>query len=273
MGVQVPPFALHHITMKCSVFCTASSYNIKPFFHSLKSHYPSTFYRDLVHIGAGHGDVFYFSHGCVVLWNIPKEQESEFLMLVKDYELQPIEEIENDKFEYCYGDALKIEEDVITLPNKSVLTKLAISHGLAQSAKLSTFESAIQKIFHDTKQIPQNLSKKGSISLSRREIRRKMGELFLERNSINLHVNVLDVPEFFWDAPEYEPLYMTVANWLDIENRVEVLNQRLAVVHELFEMLGTELNHQHSCRLEWAIILLIVIEVLLTLFRDVFRLL
>jgi uncharacterized Rmd1/YagE family protein len=32
-------------------------------------------------------------------------------------------------------------------------------------------------------------------------------------------------------------------------------------VHELFEMLGNELNHQHSSRLEWTIIWLIIIEV------------
>lgn len=262
--------------MKCIVYCTASSYNIKPLYHSLKGSYTTTFYRDLVHVEVPydkhHGDAFYFSHGSVVFWNIPKEQENELLFQIKDFEVQPNEEIETDKFEYCYGDALTFDEDIITLPNKKVLTKLAISYGFAQSAKLSTFEIAIQKIFHDTKQIPQDLVKKGSISLSRKEIRRKMGELFLERNSINIHVNVLDVPDFFWDAPEYKPIYMTVANWLDIEDRVEVLNQRLAVVHELFEMLGNELNHQHSCRLEWAIILLIVIEVLLTLFRDVFRL-
>lgn len=261
--------------MKCSVNCTASSYNIKPLFHSLKSKYTSTFYRDLIHVEVplkeGEGDVFFFDHGTMALWNIPKEVENEFLDYVKDFEIQPIDEIENDTFDYCYGEALKIDDNLITLPNDNVLTKLAISHGLTQSAKLESFEVVIQKIFNDTKQIPQNLSKKGSISLSRKEIRRKMGELFLERNSINLHVNVLDVPEFFWEAPEYEPLYTTVANWLDIETRVEVLNQRLAVVHELFEMLGNELNHQHSCRLEWAIILLIVIEVILTLIRDVFR--
>ena len=62
-----------------------------------------------------------------------------------------------------------------------------------------------------------------------------------------------------------------VSNHLDIENRVTVLNQRLDIVHELFEMLGNELNHQHSSRLEWTIICLIVIEVMLTLLRDVFE--
>ncbi len=97
-----------------------------------------------------------------------------------------------------------------------------------------------------------------------------MGELFIERNSINLHVDVLDTPEFFWEYSELEPFYAMTANYLEIETRVEVLNQRLDVVHELFEMLGNELNHQHSSRLEWTIICLIIIEVFLSILRDIF---
>jgi uncharacterized Rmd1/YagE family protein len=58
---------------------------------------------------------------------------------------------------------------------------------------------------------------------------------------------------------------MMIANHLDLETRVEVLNQRLDIVHDLFEMLGNELNHQHSSKLEWIIIWLIVIEVMLNL--------
>lgn len=92
-----------------------------------------------------------------------------------------------------------------------------------------------------------------------------MGALFLDRSSINLHVDVLDTPEFFWEHPELEPMYLDVANELDIQNRGQVLNQRLDVLRELFEMLGNELNHQHSSRLEWIIIWLILIEVIITL--------
>ena len=96
----------------------------------------------------------------------------------------------------------KIVEDEIILPNLDVLSRLAISHGLAQSVKLGTFESALRKTFNHTKHIPEDLAKHGRISLSRKEIRRKMGELFIERNSINLHVDVLDTPEFFWEYSE-----------------------------------------------------------------------
>ncbi len=99
-----------------------------------------------------------------------------------------------------------------------------------------------------------------------------MGELFIERNFITLHSEILDTPEFFWDYPELEPFYRKTAHYLDVGKRVEVLNKKLTVIHELFEILSDELNHQHSARLEWTIIILIVIEVILAFVTDIFHL-
>lgn len=261
--------------MDCRAYCTASSYHIKALYERLKQvGAAASLYRDVIHVvvsGDAIGDIFYFPYGATVFWGLGLEQCHSYLEQIKEFEQQRVEEIETDEFTAIVGDSQKIVEDEIILLNLDVLSRLAVSHGLAQSVKLGTFESALRKTFNHTKHIPEDLAKHGRISLSRREIRRKMGELFIERNSINLHVDVLDTPEFFWEYSELEPLYAMTANYLDLETRVEVLNQRLDVIHELFEMLGTELNHQHSSRLEWTIIVLIVMEVCLTLLRDVFR--
>jgi len=83
---------------------------------------------------------------------------------------------------------------------------------------------------------------------------------------------LLDTPEFFWEYSELEPYYRLVAHYLDIERRVNVLNQRLTVLKELFDMLNNEINHKHSSRLEWTIIWLIVIEVIIELSKVVLHL-
>jgi len=93
-----------------------------------------------------------------------------------------------------------------------------------------------------------------------------MGELFVERTRVNLNSNILDVPEFFWENPELEPIYRKTAYYLDISKRVDGMNKKLTVIHDFLEILSSELNHQHSSRLEITIIALIVIEVLLMLF-------
>lgn len=261
--------------MDCLAFCTASAYPIKALYEYFKKANTNvSLYRDVIHFRVSSEeirDIFYFPYGATVFWGLSLEECLSHLEGIKQFEENPNEEVETDEFTFIFGGVPKIVEDEIILPDKDVLSRLAISHGLAQSVKLGTFELAIRKTFNKTKHIPEDLAKLGRISLSRKEIRRKMGQLFIERNSINLHADVLDTPEFFWEYSELEPLYAMAANYLDLEARVEVLNQRLDVIHELFEMLVNELNHQHSSRLEWTIIILIVMEVVLTLLRDVFR--
>lgn len=262
--------------MRCTCYCTASSYDISRLFQHLQRLGATQLFRDVVHIQIkedkqNKGDLFYFDYGAVVCWGFEEDEEKQILESLKEFEKEPLAKMELDEFTYTYSDTIKIEEDEIFLHNKSPLTKLAVSHGIAQSVKLSTFEELIQKTIAHTRRLPLDLAQKGKISLSRKEISRKMGEIFIERNFINLHSEILDTPEFFWEYPELEPFYRRTAHYLDVSKRVEVLNKRLNVVHELFEILSSELNHQHTSRLEIIIILLILIEVSLGLLRDVFH--
>ncbi len=217
-------------------------------------------------------DIFYFPFGVIIFWGFFEEEEKDLLSSLKKFEKEPLSKIELDEFSFSYGDKMKIEEDEITLQKKDSLTKLAISYAIGQSVKLTVFEEAISRTVERSKQLPKDLAMKGKISLSRKETSRKMGELFLERHYINLHTEILDTPEFFWEHSELEPFYRRMIHYLDVNKRVELLNRRLNLLHELFEILGNELNHQQSSRLEMTIIILIVIEVILALLRDLFHL-
>ena len=262
--------------MRCTTYCTAPTYDIARLFQSLQKFGSVQLFRDCVHVlikedRKPKGDIFYFAYGCVVLWGFTEEEEQAILGSLKEFEKDSLLKPEMDEFTFVYGDTMRIEEDEISLQTKNTLTKLAISYGLAQSVKLTTFEETIQKTIDNTKNLPEDLATKGKISMSRRDISRKLGELFIERNFINLHSEILDTPEFFWNYPELEPFYRRTAHYLDVTKRVEVLNKRLGVVHELFEILGNELNHQHSSRLEWTIIILIFIEIIIVILRDLFH--
>ncbi len=86
-------------------------------------------------------------------------------------------------------------------------------------------------------------------------------QLFVDRASINLHSDILDHPEFFWEDDEWLSLYLRASKYLEIDRRAEVLNKRLDIIKELFDMLASELHQSHSNKLEWIVIILIVIEV------------
>ena len=259
--------------MRCLFTCTADSYDIPALYASLKERYETALERDVIHVKIekddSAGQIFYFSYGCAVFWGLDSEEEDAFIKEAVRFENFPLEKPLIDVFTYRTGETSKIVNGEIVLADTSALTLFALSHGLAQSVKLDAFEKRIQKTVDDTRHIPEQMARLGKVGLTHNEIRRKMGQLFIERNSINLHFDILDKPEFFWEYPEVEPLYNMIAAYLDIETRVEVLNQRLGVIHELFEMLNNELNHKHSSRLEWTIVILILMEVVITVLKDV----
>jgi uncharacterized Rmd1/YagE family protein len=113
------------------------------------------------------------------------------------------------------------------------------------------------------------LAERGRCKFSVNEVARLTGQVFLERNAVNLYSNILDTPEFFWEAEEFEGLYRRVNRYLDIEDRVRILNKRLDIVNDLLDSLSSQLEIRNSHRLEVIIIALITLEILLEVLKDV----
>jgi uncharacterized Rmd1/YagE family protein len=97
------------------------------------------------------------------------------------------------------------------------------------------------------KDIPTQIALAGKIALSRTQI----GELFILRINIHLNGSVLDTPEFFWVEPHLEPVYQAVRSYLEMDQRVGLLTERLDVIADLLAVLKDQLSHGHGEMLEW----------------------
>jgi uncharacterized Rmd1/YagE family protein len=170
--------------------------------------------------------------------------------------------------------SLQCNSDIITLEKgeaDNTLLKLAISYGLSQSVKLRSHEISIQKTVAENQPISQELATQGRISLSRKAIFKRIGEIFLAKSSVNLSNEYLDVSEYFWRYPHLERYYLMVEKFLDIQKRVAILNQRLDVVHDVVIMLNHQLEHRYSSALEIIIIMLILGELLMNVLHHYFK--
>ncbi len=261
--------------MRCSSYCTADRYDIDDLAKYLRSEgLDPKFYDDVIHVHREDletsGEIFYFPYGCVVFWNVEEENELHYLKELKPYEVLTLQESTYEACVFQYGPQTTIneEDDEIVLENDDVLIKLSLSHALSQSVKLDVFEESVNRTIEKNRHLPSELAEKGKISLSRKKISQKIGALFAERNSVNLHSDILDTPEFFWRRPRYEPYYQMASQYMDIATRLDILNRRLDSIHELYDILSNELKHAHSSHLEWVIILLIVSEVIMHLLKD-----
>ena len=79
----------------------------------------------------------------------------------------------------------------------------------------------------------------------------QIGELFILRINIHLNGSVLDTPELFWVEPQLEPIYRAVRSYLEMDQRVGLLTERLDVIADLLAVLKDQLSHGHGEKLEW----------------------
>lgn len=262
--------------MRCVSFCTAVSYDLPALANSFdRKNYLVKLSRDVLSLKSikNGSELFIFNHGCFVCWGLTKRAEQKWIRYIQTFAREPLANIETDFFSFQIGEEMSIisherfKLDIITLDSTNQQIKLAISYGLAQSIKLESFEAAIQVTVQKNNILPTDIANYGSITLSRRAIFKRMGEIFLARSSINLNSEFLDTPEFFWRNPNLEMYYTMTSKFLDIPARVTALNQKLDVLQELLDILNTQLQHRHSTLLETIIIALIMIEILISVFQ------
>ncbi|KAF3906276.1 hypothetical protein ABW20_dc0102857 [Dactylellina cionopaga] len=215
-------------------------------------------------------EVFLFEYGVVVIWGMTLQEEKRFLKDIAKFEMEKLSEedvqVENFNFYVTSSYQPRIYNDFITLSaGSSYMVKLSISHAVAQSVKISLYEDLVDNTIEDTKSIPQDVALTGKVRMSRRKIMMHIGDLFILRININLQGSVMDSPELMWAEPQLEPIYQAARSYLEINQRVSLLNQRLDVISDLLQMLKEQLSHSQGERLEWVVIILIAVEILVAL--------
>ncbi|EGG24802.1 hypothetical protein DFA_03046 [Cavenderia fasciculata] len=223
------------------------------------------------------GDVYIFpSFGCVVLWGIPTDAKDTLFTWLKQYSVDPYSP-EHDTFSYVEGhlggntkfDIESRYKELITLSSSHTERfneMFATSYALAQSVRLNLIEAHVYKLAQKVENIPDELAKHGTIAhFSKRDIVKQLGEQMKIRNFLNLHTDIIDTPEHFWEHTEGEGIYKIARGHCEIDKRVRIMNERLNLISGIYDVINDEMKHSHSIRLERIIIALIAIEAALGL--------
>jgi uncharacterized Rmd1/YagE family protein len=97
-------------------------------------------------------EIFLFDYGVVVIWGMSLQDERKFLKEIAKFESEKLapDDVETECFNFYYTREYqaRIYNDFITLREKgNYMTKLAISHALAQSVKVCHFFCAIYRLY------------------------------------------------------------------------------------------------------------------------------
>lgn len=144
-------------------------------------------------------EMFVFSYGVVVFWNFTERQEKDILAditfsehetgvsLVSRPQDEDDFEMEDLHFEYSpLVERPRVFNDMITLRSGDHMIKLAMSHAIAQSTKLSFFEERMSQTMLDAQHVPKDLALTGQLGMTRTEVIMILGQLFKSRVDVNL---------------------------------------------------------------------------------------
>eukprot|EP00066_Takifugu_rubripes_P022864 XP_011612130.1 PREDICTED: required for meiotic nuclear division protein 1 homolog [Takifugu rubripes] len=278
--------------MQCIAYATADQYHLPTLCHALISQgfseidLPRDAANALVistEMAAKPDDdalMFFFREGSVVFWNVEDKMMKRVLRILEHHEIQPYEVAlvhwENEEINYTLGEGnTKLEQGNFKLsdnmdPFEAVLEKFAFSNALCLSVKLAIWEVSLDNFVESIQSIPETLKSGKRVKLSSAEVMKKIGELFTLRHCINLRSDLLLTPDFYWDRENLERLYDKTCQFLSINRRVNVVNQKLEHCTQLTDLMRSHLSEKHSLRLEWMIVILITIEVLFELTKMIF---
>lgn len=221
-------------------------------------------------------DIFYFDYGVVCFWGLSPVEEKAALTELTPFTIESVSPVElsdsYDTMEYIYDRKANPQRPIrfnrMNIRTLNIEEKLALSYGMAQSSKLFVLESRVLKSVEMTKYLPRELSIGGKIKSSKKELNKLIGRLFVEQTEVNLFSSILDTPDFLWENDEYLPSYQYIRSYLEVDDRVTLLNSRLGVIRELLDVLNAQVAHNNSERLEWIVIWLISVEIILGIFSN-----
>lgn len=213
-----------------------------------------------------------FRYGSVILINVLPSEEITFLKSLKSFLVNPLDfpkieelelEIRSDSQDIIYGNKLY-------LPSINREQLQLISEVLSKSVALDYYESKIAKSFELIEPFAKNLklSKRKSVPyISTGELLENIGESLINQHNMVGRIEVLDKPDLLWENPNLERLYLRLVDEFEIKERHFTLERKLQLIGTTAETILNIIQTRRNLRVEWYIVILIVVEIILTLYE------
>ena len=211
-----------------------------------------------------------FRYGVVVLIGLSQQQEQELLEKLSARVSGRL-----DRYEEETAVIKLAEEDEDQVPaGGPILVRamsperlLVISDVLAKSVVLAHDERRVAEVFEVIEPFARELATRGKARLNRTGILRLIGNALLVQHRVSGRVAITEKPDALWDRPDLERLYARLEDEYELQERVDTLNRKLAVISETATTLADIIDTQRSLRLELIIVALIALEIVITFYQ------
>jgi len=204
-------------------------------------------------IPAGEGQhAALFRYGAVVLFGVNPLQEVTFVDQLARLVGQPYgkRETEETRLRVDPAGEERVEGGEILLHEATVESLQVTADVLAKSVAFAL-----------------GLKKGGRTAPRDRDLLRYIGDTLLTQHKMVGRVEVGEKPDVLWDLPGPNRLFSRLADEYELQERKLALDRKLDLISHTVETLVDLLQNKRALRVEWYIVILIVIEIFLTLYQ------
>ena len=218
-----------------------------------------------------HGCAALFRYGAVVFFGLEPVEEAAFIGQIKPSLGEPYDQPQTEDLEVVLDQKREgtFENNALTLRQFSVECLQVVADVLAKSVVLAHYEAGVAAAFDLIEPLVVDLNK-GHGTRRSRDLLRYIGSTLLIQQRMVGRVEVAEKPDLIWDQSDLERLYVRLQNEYELKERHLALERKLSLIAQTAETLLDIFRDKRSHRLEWYIVILIVLEILLTLYQMFF---
>ncbi|MBV5309469.1 RMD1 family protein [Chromatium okenii] len=217
---------------------------------------------------ANGGHAVLLRSGAVVLFGVAPADEITFIAQLRAFVKEPLERTEHEDLLLTI-DAKRsegVERDRVVLLNTEIARLQVIADILGKSVLLAEQESRVARAFDRIEPLANRLRHHGRGNSDAKTLIRQIGEALAIQQEMVGRGEVGDKPEVVWERSDLERLYLNLEAEYEIRERQVALERKLALINDTAATLLDLLQSKRSIRVEWYIVVLIVVEIALTLY-------
>ena len=231
---------------------------------------PSVLARDPLSLRLGESGVaVLFRFGVAVLFGGGREDERGLMAQLEPYVRSPFAEPDAEPLamQVIDGAVARIEEGVLIVPDMALPLVQVIADVLAKSVLLDNYERYVAGVFDRIEPLAERLQTRARLPRREKGLLRYLGDILQIQHRLVGRAEVGEKPEVLWEHPDLERIWRRLESEFEIGERQAALDRKLEVIGDTAETLLGLLQDRHSLRVEWYIVILIVVEILLTLYE------
>lgn len=220
-----------------------------------------------VRLGNGHG--FVFRAGAAAHVGLSEEEAQDFLLSLAGRLRNPfrVPSSEDATLVVRPDDSEQgLPEGAIAVRGLDLPRLTVVADVLAKAAALNSLEEIVQTALTRVEPFAEQLAQEGRPGAGLAELNRRLGAAMVAQHRMVGRFAIAEKPEVLWDHPQLERLYARLEAEYELNERAAAVERKIDLLRSTTSTVTDLIQNRSAHRLEWAIIGLIALEIVLSLY-------